>query len=77
MKITLEYAGMLKVEAPPSGGSLELAEACTAGQLLTVLGIATRHHRITAVFVNNQRVPLTRSLADGDQVYLSVPMSGG
>lgn len=77
MKITLEYAGMLKVKGPPSGGCLELPDASTAGQLLTLLDIAPRYHRITAVFVNNQRVPLTRTLADGDQVYLSVPMSGG
>jgi len=77
MKIRLEYMAMVQLNGPASGSLCEVSENSTAGALLHALAILPRHHPVVTVFVNDIKVSHTRILAEGDRVFLSIPMGGG
>ncbi len=77
MKIRLEYMAMVQLNGPASGSLCEVAENSTAGALLHALAILPRYHPVVTVFVNDIKVSHTRILAEGDRVFLSIPMGGG
>ena len=77
MKIWLEYMAMMQVEAPANGQAKEVAEGTTAGALLHDLGIPPKYHPVVSVFVNDTKVVSFRVLAEGDRVFLSIPLGGG
>lgn len=77
MTIRLEYAAMIRLNAPPSGQNLELPEGCTAGGLLDRVGVSKVHQRSMTVYANNERVLLTHILKPDDHVFLALPISGG
>ncbi len=77
MKITLEYAAMVRVNAPPSGSSYELPDGSTASDLLDALGISKAHKPTMAVFIHNKRVLLSHPIREDDHVYLTIPFGGG
>jgi len=77
MKIHLEYVAMLNVKGPASGSQFEVAVDATVLDLLNKLGILPHHQRSVSVFVNDSKVAHTRVLAEGDRVFLSIPISGG
>jgi len=77
MKILLEYVAMLHVIGPASGSVCEEPEGSNVADLLNKLGISSSHQRSVTAFVNDTKVGHTHILADGDRVFLSIPISGG
>jgi sulfur carrier protein ThiS len=77
MKIWLEYMAMIQVVGPASGQVREVAEGTTAGALLFDVGIPPKYHPVVSVFINDTKVVSSRMLAEGDRVFLSIPLGGG
>ena len=77
MKITLEYAAVVRLNAPPSGSRYELPDGSTASGLLDALGVSKPHQQTMAVFIKNKRVLLSHPIHENDHVYLSIPFGGG
>jgi molybdopterin synthase catalytic subunit/molybdopterin converting factor small subunit len=81
MRITLLAFGILRDLLDPSTGSLELPAGSTVRDLLTRCRTLVPSNAIPwsaiAVAVNQEYVPATHPLADGDEVALLPPVSGG
>jgi molybdopterin synthase catalytic subunit len=81
MRITLLAFGTLRDHLGPSTGSLELPQGSTVRDLLircrTLVPANTIPWSAIAVAVNQEYVPAPHPLADGDEVALLPPVSGG
>jgi len=77
MKVILEYAATLKCSAPPSGSSIELPTNSGFADLLDAIGISPAHQKALTLFINDAQVRHDAKLAEGDRVYVGVPMGGG
>jgi len=77
MKVRVEYPAPLHLPDTPSGGELDLPPGATVADLLRALRVEPCHQAHVACFINDERVRPARVLADGDRVYLQVPISGG
>jgi molybdopterin synthase catalytic subunit len=81
MRITLLAFGTLRDHLGPSTGSLELPAGSTVRDLLgrcrSLVPANVIPWSAIAVAVNQEYVPATHTLADGDEVALLPPVSGG
>ena len=81
MRITLLAFGTLRDHLGPTTGSLELPSGSTVRDLLgrcrTLVGTESIPWSAIAVAVNQEYVRATHALADGDEVALLPPVSGG
>jgi molybdopterin synthase catalytic subunit/molybdopterin converting factor small subunit len=81
MRITLLAFGLLRDVLPSPAGSLELPAGATVRDLLdrcrALAPASAAPWSSIAVAVNQEYVPATHPLADGDEVALLPPVSGG
>ena len=77
MKVSVEYPAPLLLPGTPSGGEVNLPPGATVADLLRALRVEPLHQAHIACFINDERARPARVLADGDRVYLQVPISGG
>lgn len=77
MKVRVEYPAPMHLPGGPSGGELDLPPGATVADLLRALRVEPLHQAHIACFINDERARPARVLADGDRVYLQVPVSGG
>lgn len=81
MQVRVLLFGVLKDKFPQSAGSLQLPAGATVAALLEHFrALHPQHEDIwpsLAVAVNQQYAPKTQPLADGDEVALLPPVSGG
>lgn len=77
MNIQLEFVAMLDVKGARSGSTIDVPDGATVGALLEMLRIAPAHRSSVTPFVNDRRATLTTRLAEGDRVFLALPISGG
>ncbi len=77
MNVTVEYTGVLDIKAVPSGGHLDLPPGATVSVLLERLGIDPAHRKYITPLVNNSKARNSDVLAEGDRVYLLLPVGGG
>lgn len=77
VKVHLEHVAMLVVHGVPHDGFLELKDPATVGDLLDLLRLSPNHQRTVIVFVNQHRARVGTALAEGDQIFLGLPMGGG
>jgi molybdopterin synthase catalytic subunit len=81
MRVTLLAFGLLRDQLPNPAGSLELPAGATVRDLLdrcrAVASANAGPWSSIAVAVNQEYVPATHPLADGDEVALLPPVSGG
>ena len=77
MKVRVEYPAPMHLAGAPSGGELDLPFGATVADLLRALRVDPLHQAHIACFINDERARPARVLADGDRVYLQVPISGG
>lgn len=81
MRVTLLAFGVLRDLLGTSGGSFELHAGSTVGGFLDLLRVAFPENTVPwssiAVAVNQEYVSTNHPLADGDEVALLPPVSGG
>src|SRR5579875_2120951 len=81
MRVTLLAFGVLRDLLPQCSGPLDLASASTVADLLLHLrsgaSYGAEFWSSIAVAVNREYVPASHTLADGDEVALLPPVSGG
>ena len=77
MNVIVEYTGVLDIRVVPSGGTMELPSGATVSTLLERLGIDPAHRKYITPLVNNAKAKGSSVLADGDKVYLLLPVGGG
>jgi sulfur carrier protein ThiS len=77
MKVSVEYPAPLHLPGTPSGSEVDLPPGATVADLLRALRVEPLHQAHIACFINEERARPARVLADGDRVYLQVPISGG
>ncbi|MBU1693062.1 MAG: MoaD/ThiS family protein [Verrucomicrobia bacterium] len=77
MRVTVEYTGLLDIKRVPSGGTVEVGDGATVSALLEQLGIDPGHRKFITPLVNNTKARISTVLADGDKVYLLLPVGGG
>ncbi len=77
MKVTLNYAAVLKLEKVNSGSTVDLSEGTTVSQLLSDCRIKEEHKRYILVFVDEKKRDLNYVLRDGEQLNLYMPIGGG
>ena len=77
MKVTLNYAAVLKLEKVNSGSTVDLSEGTTVSQLLSDCGIKEEHKRYILVFVDEKKRDLDYVLRDGEELNLYMPIGGG
>jgi len=77
MKIHLEFTAVLQLDGVKPGDQVEVAEGATIADLLTRLHVRPAHQKYVVPFVNGRQERLTRRLADGDKLVLSLPVGGG
>jgi molybdopterin converting factor small subunit len=77
MKVTLNYAAVLKLEKVNSGSTVDLSEGTTVSQLLSDCCIKEEHKRYILVFVDEKKRDLNYVLRDGEQLNLYMPIGGG
>lgn len=79
MRVTLLAFGILRDQLGTTAGPLDLAEGSTVKDLLDLFRTLLPIDSVSsiAVAVNQEYVPATHSLAEGDEVALLPPVSGG
>jgi len=77
MKVTLNYAAVLKLEKVSSGSTVDLCEGTTVSQLLSDCRIKEEHKRYILVFVDEKKRDLNYVLRDGEELNLYLPIGGG
>lgn len=77
MKVTLNYAAVLKLEKVNSGSTVDLSEGTTVSQLLSDCSIKEEHKRYILVFVDEKKRDLDYVLRDGEELNLYMPIGGG
>ncbi len=77
MKVTLNYAAVLKLEKVSSGSTVDLSEGTTVSQLLSDYRIKEEHKRYILVFVDEKKRDLNYVLRDGEELNLYIPIGGG
>jgi molybdopterin converting factor small subunit len=77
VSITLQHSPILKLKETAPTGRIEVPAGTTAGELLTLLGIHSDHHRYILVYANGRKQGLGYVLRQGDAVQLFLPIGGG
>jgi len=77
MNITLEFPGFLSLRDIRSGDTLPLPHPMTVLELLRHVGIRDMHIPHIQPFVNRAPARMGRELAEGDHVFLYIPVGGG
>ena len=77
MTIRIGFVGYLDVHGIRNNSDIELEENTSIEDLLSRCGIQPRHRGYIVPYVNNDRKQLSYHLADGDSLYLFLPVGGG
>lgn len=77
MKVHVKVLGALTKPLGKDDFVHEIAGRPCLADLLLALGYEQGHHRLIIASVNGSQRKLSQALADGDQVTLVLPTSGG
>ena len=77
MNITLEFPGFLALKDIRSGDMVALPHSMTVVELLHHVGIRDMHIPHIQPFVNRAPARMDSRLADGDHLFLYIPVGGG
>lgn len=77
MRITVEYIGFLKIEGVKSGSVVEFPDGTKAEDVLDRFQLTGSYRKFIIPIVNGERSPQNRQLADGDRLFIYLPVGGG
>jgi len=77
MKITIEHVGFLKIDGVKPGAVVEFPEGTTVAEVLDHFELKAGWRKYIIPIVNGERSSQERVLADGDRLFIFLPVGGG
>lgn len=77
MKIRLTYTGYLKLDGAKSGGTIEVEEGSTIGDVLAGFDVPREQQRHLKLFANDESADPSRVVREGDELTVIMQIGGG